>query len=591
MIRNKGRWERRGRRCVASCATLLVASCTEGAPVGERLDGPEQQESAEIVALAAGAQLYEGPAAKAPLPALNTGEPNSEASFSTFIQLGEAPKNISRVLDAGYLEETRWKTLVAGDAYTTPPMLATQLERALQAMHEHSSSTNVLYNVLSVLSKVLPHLDGSTSGNPRAVAYRPERARWTSFAMEGSEGGNYPPPKALEELRGRGERLYCAATNAYLQANSQPNSKFLGKQDIVSIPLPGSSLPILRVEPTLTVERPQRFDSGRNDGAQAFALPFQAGVRASLFPGIKEGIPIGEMTMPVTAVAADSELATPVDYGNGSRRKYATATHAMAFGGSSFDASAETNDIRLGQIGPIKIYATLGLEGGMTSCSEHGSYFDCRSEPARQVGRTVQLTQDGAGAPLTPFGVPARYAMTSLYTSGATTPANGDHSEQPWTVDTKLWQATVPGLDTWFPTRLPDPLGARMVQDNDKSFVVETKYGLAINFGATAGVRIPEDAKNDEMYVDISADVKAGFTLATSVLHRFREQEEIMARRAIVQTPEFSQELAQGVPQTAFTVTPGVETVMDVEAEITLRRPVQQLGLAPFSSMFWFGEN
>ncbi len=39
-----------------------------------------------------------------------------------------------------------------------------------------------------------------------------------------------------------------------------------------------------------------------------------------------------------------------------------------------------------------------------------------------------------------------------------------------------------------------------------------------------------------------------------------------------------------------FTVTPGPETVMDIEAEITLRRPVQQLGLAPFSSMYWFGE-
>ncbi len=39
-----------------------------------------------------------------------------------------------------------------------------------------------------------------------------------------------------------------------------------------------------------------------------------------------------------------------------------------------------------------------------------------------------------------------------------------------------------------------------------------------------------------------------------------------------------------------FTITPGVETVMDIEAEITLRRPVQQLGLAPFSTMFWFGE-
>jgi glucans biosynthesis protein len=39
-----------------------------------------------------------------------------------------------------------------------------------------------------------------------------------------------------------------------------------------------------------------------------------------------------------------------------------------------------------------------------------------------------------------------------------------------------------------------------------------------------------------------------------------------------------------------FTITPGVETVMDIEAELTLRRPVQQLGIAPFSSMFWFGE-
>ncbi len=39
-----------------------------------------------------------------------------------------------------------------------------------------------------------------------------------------------------------------------------------------------------------------------------------------------------------------------------------------------------------------------------------------------------------------------------------------------------------------------------------------------------------------------------------------------------------------------FTITPGAETVMDIQAEITLRRPLQQLGLAPFSSMFWFGE-
>ena len=40
-----------------------------------------------------------------------------------------------------------------------------------------------------------------------------------------------------------------------------------------------------------------------------------------------------------------------------------------------------------------------------------------------------------------------------------------------------------------------------------------------------------------------------------------------------------------------FKVTPGPETVMDIDAEITLRKPVQQLGLAPFSTMFWFGES
>lgn len=39
-----------------------------------------------------------------------------------------------------------------------------------------------------------------------------------------------------------------------------------------------------------------------------------------------------------------------------------------------------------------------------------------------------------------------------------------------------------------------------------------------------------------------------------------------------------------------FTVTPGPETLMEIDAEITLRKPVKQLGLAPFSSMYWFGE-
>lgn len=40
-----------------------------------------------------------------------------------------------------------------------------------------------------------------------------------------------------------------------------------------------------------------------------------------------------------------------------------------------------------------------------------------------------------------------------------------------------------------------------------------------------------------------------------------------------------------------FTVKPGIETTMDVKVQLTLRRSVVQLGLVPFSSMFWYGEN
>ena len=41
----------------------------------------------------------------------------------------------------------------------------------------------------------------------------------------------------------------------------------------------------------------------------------------------------------------------------------------------------------------------------------------------------------------------------------------------------------------------------------------------------------------------------------------------------------------------AFTVTPGVETRVDVEARLFFRREVERLGIAPLTSMFFFGEN
>lgn len=40
-----------------------------------------------------------------------------------------------------------------------------------------------------------------------------------------------------------------------------------------------------------------------------------------------------------------------------------------------------------------------------------------------------------------------------------------------------------------------------------------------------------------------------------------------------------------------FDVTPGKETVMDVTATLFFRKPVTLLGIAPLTSMYWFGEN
>jgi glucans biosynthesis protein len=40
-----------------------------------------------------------------------------------------------------------------------------------------------------------------------------------------------------------------------------------------------------------------------------------------------------------------------------------------------------------------------------------------------------------------------------------------------------------------------------------------------------------------------------------------------------------------------FESTPGISTEMKIKATLHLRKPVKMLGIAPFSSMFWFGEN
>ncbi len=543
------------------CAALLITACN-----GANSDEPQSEKQREPPGLATvGSPTVEGPPSDANYPPLNTGEPNTSGVFSTFIQLAEAPTDISDGIDTGTSPERDWRAFVAGDAFTTPPMLATQLERGAQLVRERSEVGNDLLTIMQPLRSVLPNQSATFDPHPRLLGYRPERARWTIEKRDGVEGATYPDPPELGELRHRGERLYCAVKNAARKQHEQSSSQFMGKYDLVEIPM--LNLVILRVEPTLTIEEPMRLDSGQNDGAQAFVLPFQSGVRASIFPQLGlEFLRYPEMTLPVSTLVADSEVTTLLDFGNRQSSKVTTATHATMFGSSAYEGTAESNDIPLPiRIGPIGLSLRLGLTAGMASCSEHDVYANCRNTLAHQVGRLIDKVQYGASAPLEPLAPGPRGVWDGQQVDGWTkddtqrNATTGDYNDAPWNVDDQLWTIDIPnsGLAPLQMT-LPDPLAARMVQNNDKSLMTEANFGLTMSFIAQAGLRMPETGG---YYVQFSADVRAGFTLSASVLQRFREQEEVLARTRYVDTPEFPNiEVRDAVPLTALTVTPGTQT-------------------------------
>lgn len=553
----------------ALCGALLATTASScGGAVGDTTDTRTTEAPSEgYIANAP----FVGPSAGNSLPPLNTGEPNSSGSFSTFAQLAEQPQDISpqanldsdlsSLFDPGSKKADAWRAFVAGDAFTTPPMMSTQVERALTQARALSETGNDLLALMQALRDTLPNQDSTLFPKLRLLSYRPERARWLSEQRDGVEFATYPPPPGLDELRHRGERLYCAVKNAARRQQAAPQSVFMGKYDLIEIPV--FKIPILTVEPTLAIREPTRHDSGQNDGAQAFMLPFEAGVRTSIFPALLPLLAFPEMKLPVNAMVADSEVQTPVDFGQGKSMKVMTATHAMAFASSGFEGTAESNDIPLPiKIGPIGLSVRVGLMSGMTTCSEHGPYADCRNNIARPVGRLISGVQSGMSGPVLPFAPGARGLWDGFQTNGWTKDpivrnASPYYNDAPWNVDTQLWQATVPNTDlVWFPTRLPDPLAARMVQNNDKSFMVETKYGLTMALIARAGLRLPETGT---YYVQFSADVNASFTLGTSVLHRFREQEELQVRTERAGAPEFDVPVRAGAPVTSLTVTPGTQ--------------------------------
>lgn len=552
------------------CAAILLVACggegTETEPHEDK-DAPNQ----ELV----GSPTFVGPAATlAQVQKLNTGEEvtSRDGTFSTFVQLNEPPKTArhpttvdnKRIEDPSY---QAWRTLSLGDSATTPPALATRLDEAQKQLIAQGTTQNDFQLVLNTLRTLFPT---QTHTNPEQhfVSYRPERARWLTEEYQGSEGGKYPENPGYNEFRQRGSRLYCAVKNASEEHEKNPSSRIMGKKSLIDFRLLKQHIQMMTVEPTLTVQKPQRFDSGTKDGAQAFLLPFLAGVRLTPIPHLGT---LQEMRVPVVALTTDSEVNNSYtwqapDY----YQKWTTATNLMKFSSSSYESKIETADLTLFTVGPVTIRANLGLNAGVTSCAEQAGYEDCKKNPETNVGRLLQGSQVDLKSPITALAAPGRglrtkkpeYGWSNDDTKRAAMP--GDFSDAPWTVNLANWYASTPTAPLEFPFQmtLPDPLAMRMLQDNDKSLSVVTNYGLSLTLSGNLGLKLPETATSDDFYVEVLANLKVKTTFSTSIVHRFREQEELQARMHFVDqsNDEFEGEMLSGSPLTAFTVTPGVQS-------------------------------
>ena len=533
------------------CGTLLVAATACGAdPAGHHAapvdPGPES--------------LVGGPppATKSTtsLPPLNTGEANvPEGSFSTFLQLSSPPQSL----------DSTWRALSLGDEFTTAPALGRQLDMATASLATQTTVQNDIVKLLSEVPTLTSILPVVSNDAPKAVAiaYQPERARWCTEQVGGDKPGQFQDPVALSELRQRGARLYCAAKNAADQQANASDTRIMGKKNLIDFKFLGQHIGLMTVEPTLSVLQPQRFDSGGNDGAQAFLLPFEAGLRVQPVPFLKS---LPEIRVPVVALTGDSEVSTAVRPGDGTSSTWTTSTTLMGFGSTGYGAALESPKITLFTVGPVSVQASIGLDFQVASCSEQAGYDACHMNPTAEPGRMLQATQDGANGQLVPAGIPARGMRTGKSEYGWTSDADrgafpGDFNDGPWTVDTQLWQASIPGSGLApFQMTLPDPLAARMLQDNDKGFAVVHNLGLSLSLTASGGITFPvKPAKPDDYWLKISADLSGKVTLNSSVVHRFREEEEIQAWNNPIVTPEFTVDNVTGMPLTAFTVTPGIQ--------------------------------
>jgi hypothetical protein len=523
-------WHTRTRICAI---VLLAGACAERADAPSDQDG--RRSSAPLLPFV-GAPA-EGPSTSGELPLLANGAPNIDTGYmTTWPELSGGPV----ALDDNWLRDA------VGDGFTTPRVFESQLRSAVSVAKEtverESAATS---GVIAEISNWIPKASVSATDRHH-FGYTPERARWMTEVAADTVVAAFEDPAAYAELRQRGARLYCAAKTA---ASKQSDAtRIMGRSSVANLNILGAKLRLLSVEPTLSLQNPMRFDTGKEDGAQAFVTPFTAGVRItpiSFLPSLPE------VRVPVVAISADSEVTSRVNVRSNGHTKWLTMSHVDGFASAAQSLRATTGSFVLFPIGPIAVMGELSIDLGFASCSQASVYDSCRTNPIQQVGRQLSGVKQGANGALQPMPTPAR-------AGGWTTPdfsGVGAYTDAPWIVDTESWWSKTVQGDAWVPTVLPDPLTARMLQNNDKS--LELMSDATVRFRLSAGANY-EPFK----WLSIGATIGGTIGAGATIVHRFREQEELQ-RLEDWQDPQLEFPTARYQMVTTFTVTPGMEGHFD----------------------------
>lgn len=353
-------------------------------------------------------------------PATASGVAGELGEFSNGLDLA-APPTLTTPWSASSVMPTSpdaWVTAAAGNAYTSTAAFSTDLSDAEASLATHLSAVDV--GAAGQIADFIDTLRSFTTGlgdvmttrhDPRTslMSFTPERARWVSARMVQTPVNAYVSvPRwtafrapAVDELRQRGARTYCAAR----EAQRHQTDGAMGSQAAFSMNVFGHAIDFLVVEPSVVLSGPERHDGVRllggaaPDGAQAFTVPMLMGTRITPVRGL--GLPgLAEMRYPVAYVTGDSERATLGDLRtsrigaatiNTYGREWTTVSHADAFAATGQGITIAAQHIPLFTMGAVSVFFGLTFDfqvGGVAAATGRSDVPAHRLEGFPGVART-----------------------------------------------------------------------------------------------------------------------------------------------------------------------------------------------------------